>query len=68
MQVCEVLTLIKALFWTQSFFSLAEEFSFFPLEVLQTAGERALSQLIPSWGSCCCGAEGFFKQSLCLQR
>lgn len=25
----------------------SEEFSFFPLEVLQTAGERTLSKLIP---------------------
>lgn len=47
MQVYEALTLIKTLFWSQSFCSVAEEFSFFPLEVLQTAGERALSQLIP---------------------
>lgn len=47
MWVYEVLTPIKALFWSQSFCSVAEVFSFFPLEVLQTAGERSLSQLTP---------------------
>lgn len=46
MQIYETFTLTKALFWSQTS-SVAEEFSFFPLEVPQTAGERALSQLIP---------------------
>lgn len=46
----------------------SEEFSFFPLEVLQTAGERTLSKLIPGQSSCCFRAQGSFKQSLCLQR
>lgn len=34
------------LFWSQSSCSVSEEFSFFPLEVLQIAGERALSRFL----------------------